>query len=203
MPARSDRHPAGVPTPEDGHVHHRTTLRIVVTTAVAVELAVVWHLLSDDPPPDPSECPPEDVDPAYGVGCHHTPPAGLDGAIARAAAEFDVDPWVLAVTVYRESGCDQYALGAAGEIGLAQVNPSVWMDVLRDEGIARRPQELYDVGVNLRAAAYVIRDARRAAAGDLFGTFRRYNGSGPKARRYAREQVYAYTTLTSPGADPR
>ncbi|NBR00721.1 MAG: lytic transglycosylase domain-containing protein [Actinobacteria bacterium] len=183
---------------------NRTRIHIAATVAIAVEAVVGWHLVSDDPDPDPDpfadrgECFPDDIDLGYEVGCRVTPPADMSEAIARAADEFDIDPWMVAVTVHRESGCDQYALGSAGEIGLAQVNPSVWMGTLRRNGIARRPQELYDVRTNLRASAYVLSRAHRAADGDLFGTFRRYNGSGPKARKYAREQVSAYASVALP-----
>lgn len=176
----------------------KTIIRIVVTVLVAAEVSVAWNLVADDDPdPIPAfgECTPDGVDPEYTVMCDHAPPIDMDDAIDSAAAEFGLDPWMVAVTVYRESGCDQYALGSAGEVGLAQVNPSVWMDTLRREGIARRPQELYDVRTNLRAAAYVLRRTHDAADGDLFGTFRRYNGRGPKARQYAREQVAAYTAV--------
>ena len=177
----------------------RTALRIVVTMVVAAELSVVWHLLddadADDTLPAVGECTPDGVAPEYSVQCDHAPPVGLDDAIDDAASEYGLDPWMVAVTVYRESRCDQFALGSVGEVGLAQVNPSVWMDTLSREGIARRPQELYDVRTNLRAAAYILRRTHDAADGDLFGTFRRYNGRGPKARQYAREQVAAYTTI--------
>jgi len=179
---------------------NRTPLRIAATAVFALVAVVAWHLVvadpvGDDDPESVAECVPDDFDPGYAVGCHVAPPPDLSEAIARAAVEFDIDPWLVAVTVHRESGCDQYALGAKGEVGLAQVNPSVWLDTLRAEGIARRPQELYDVRTNLRASAYILHQARRSARGDLFGTFRRYNGSGPKARRYAREQVSAYIRL--------
>lgn len=175
---------------------NRTKVRIIATVMCIAELAVLAALLDQDEPAL-GECLVEQDIPAYSDGCYRRPPADLDAMIQAAAAEYDIDPWVLAVTVYRESGCDQYALGADGEIGMAQINPSVWMDILADEGIARRPQELYDIRANLRASAYVLRYSRNAADGSLFGTFRRYNGSGPKARQYAREQVAVYTSIAS------
>ena len=186
---------------------HRTLLRTSITMLVAVEAAVAWNLLvtdadPDDPLPAVGECTPDGVDPVYSAQCEHVPPVGLDDAIVAAAEEYDLDPWLVAVTVYRESRCDQYALGSVGEVGLAQINPSVWMGTLRREGIARRPQELYDVRANLRAAAYVLRRTHDAADGDLFGTFRRYNGRGPKARQYAREQLVAYTSVAFTDGDP-
>lgn len=164
---------------------------------IARRVAVVAALLTpapDRPPTDLGECLVEVV-PDYTVGCEQTPPDGFHDAVVDAAAEFGIDPWVVAVTVHRESGCDPYALGSSGEIGLAQVNPSVWMRVLRREGIARRSQELYDVRTNLRAAAYILHHGWVESDGDVFDTFRRYNGSGAKARRYALEQVAAYAAV--------
>lgn len=133
--------------------------------------------------------------PAYGGWCAHPVPDGFDVAVEDAAFEYGVDPWMLAVTVHRESGCDPNARGLAGEIGLAQINPPVWMPTLRDAGIAIQTKDLYDMRTNLRAAAFILREGRRAAAGSAYGAFRRYNGSGPKARQYAREQVAAYSRV--------
>jgi len=183
----------GVPAVEDRYMTNGTRMVVAMLATVWV-----WRAARDDRPTYvEGECPVEVVDPDYGVGCRTTPPDDLSVAITRAADEFDVDPWMVAVTVHRESGCDQYARGSSGEIGLAQVNPSVWMDTLKSAGIARRPVDLYDVRTNLRASAYILSRMLDAADGDLFGTFRRYNGSGPKSRKYAREQVYAYTTFAS------
>lgn len=134
---------------------------------------------------------------AYGGWCTHPVPDGFDVAVEDAAFEYGVDPWMLAVTVHRESGCDPNARGLAGEIGLAQINPPVWLPTLRDAGIVTRAKDLYDVRTNLRAAAFILREGRRAAAGSAYGAFRRYNGSGPKARQYAREQVAAYSRVVN------
>jgi len=133
--------------------------------------------------------------PAYGGWCTHPEPVGFDVAVEDAAFEYGVDPWMLAVTVHRESGCDPDARGLVGEIGLAQINPPVWMSALRDAGIVTRARDLYDVRTNLRAAAFILREGHRAAAGSAYGAFRRYNGSGPKARQYAREQVAVYARV--------
>jgi soluble lytic murein transglycosylase-like protein len=160
---------------------------VVSNTVLAVEAPRTTPIESVTPEPEPP--------PDYTADCAVAPPVDLSMHIVDAAAEFGMNPWMVAVTVHQESGCDQYALGSSGEIGLAQVNPSVWMRVLRREGIARRPQELYDVRTNLRAAAYILHHSWVESDGDVFDTFRRYNGSGAKARRYAREQVAAYAAV--------
>jgi len=176
----------------------RLAVRVAASSVFMAAALFALHVLSTPSAHNPiGECPLELAGPDYTTGCHLPPPNGLNQALVQAAAEYGVDPWVLAVTVYRESGCDQYALGAVGEVGLTQINPTVWMSTLKAEGIANRPQELYDVNINLRASAYSLAYNHKAASGSLFGTFRRYNGSGPKARHYAREQVAAYTQIAS------
>jgi hypothetical protein len=174
-------------------------IRIFMVTVTLLSIVGITMVESNNDPALITEDVPDGqcfMSPEYDMMCGHVPPVNLNDGIEAAAAEYDIDPWLIAVTVYRESGCDQYAFGSVGEIGLAQVHPSVWMRTLRRVGIARRPQELYDMRTNLRAAAYILRRAQEEAEDDLFGTFRRYNGRGPKARQYAREQVEVYTSVT-------
>lgn len=133
--------------------------------------------------------------PTFAPRCPHSPPLGFDAMVREAAATYGVDPRVLATTVYRESGCREDALGAVGEVGLSQIYPKVWLEALQSEGLVTTADDLWDPATNLLAGAYVLAQAQEAAGGDLAGTFRRYNGSGPKARRYAREQVEKFSDL--------
>jgi soluble lytic murein transglycosylase-like protein len=145
-----------------------------------------------DEPPPPEEDPPkedreEEAQRDYTKGCSFPPPESLSQDILSASAEFGVDADILAVTVYRESGCDPWALGSSGEIGLSQITPKVWVKILRRENILSREQELWDPRTNLRAASWILSTLIREEK-NTFEVFRRYNGRGPKARKYAREQ---------------
>ena len=124
-------------------------------------------------------------------GCTHPYPEGLGYLIEEAAAEAGIDPAWLAVTVWRESGCDAAARGAAGEIGLAQIHPKVWAETL---GASPDGWEMWDPQSNLRYSAMVLRRLRDSSSSEK-EMFRRYNGSGPKARKYAAEQMATLASL--------
>lgn len=176
-------------------------LRIFVTLIVTLEVLTVAQLV---PPERDRNTSREHVafvperphaTPDYASRCTHKAPVGLNEALVQAASEFGIDPKVLFVTVLRESGCRVRARGTSGEVGLGQVLPRVWLKSLRDAGILSNAGDLWDVGVNLRASAYILSRLSLDASGDLHGMFRRYNGSGPKARVYAREQVRVLASL--------
>ena len=137
--------------------------------------------------------------PAFAAHCTRPTGPWFDEMVDSAAAEFAVDPWLVAATVYRESGCDVTALGSSGEIGLGQVNPKVWPSTLVQAGVIRQVRDLWDAATNLRATAFILAGLHRETGGDVFETFRRYNGSGPKARAYAREQVAVFVRITGSG----
>lgn len=132
--------------------------------------------------------------------CRVDPPEEFNAFIEKAAEAHKVNPRVIALTVYRESRCKTDALGAAGEIGLGQIHPVVWEKTLKREGIINSVDDLYDPEVNLHAVGFVLSEALRYAKGDPKDALRRYNGSGPTARRYAAEQSFVYREIW--GEDP-
>ena len=175
----------------------KTLLRILVTALVLMEVVAVVRVLDTPTAPEASpivtEQAPEPV--SFSEHCRKAAPSHFDVFIRAAAFEFGVDPRILATTVYRESACNPKALGSSGEIGLAQVHPKVWTKTLAKNGIIRRARDLWDPYTNLRASAWILSKVSESAKGDLHGTFRRYNGAGPAARKYASEQVEVFATL--------
>ena len=131
----------------------------------------------------------------YTGHCHRSPPEDFDGMVREAAALYGINPNILALTVYRESGCDMNALGGAGEIGLTQVHPRVWAKKLQREGVIQEATDLWSPEINLRAGAFILAHNAKRAKEDAWGTLRRYNGAGPKARAYATEQANHYREL--------
>jgi soluble lytic murein transglycosylase-like protein len=111
-------------------------------------------------------------------------PAGLDRIIRDAGAEFGVDPVMLAVTIGRESNCNPFMLGTVGEIGLTQINPSVWKVPLREE-LGLELTDLWNIKNNVRASAWIF----TTLSGNTETRFRKYNGSGEAARNYGKEQA--------------
>ena len=172
----------------------RMTANVIVLAFVHASLYLASTTIT---PPEPThdygECEVE-TGPDYAAACDLTPPAGLSRMVEAAATEYGVDPKLVATTVYRESDCDQHATGSSGEIGLGQVHPKVWLETLKEAGIARAAHELYDPMTNLRATAYILHilEGRADSREELF---RLYNGSGPQAKKYGREQVAAYRSI--------
>lgn len=136
---------------------------------------------------DLGECIPE----PWVQGCTHPYPEGLGFLIEDAAAEVDIDPAWLAVTVWRESGCNSAARGAAGEIGLTQINPKVWAETL---GASPDGWEMWNPESNLRYSAMILRQLRDSSSSER-EMFRKYNGKGPKARKYAAKQMAVLASL--------
>lgn len=180
-----------------------TLIRTILILALMVNIAIVVGLARGPAPLDES-APPEmtytpvtlpAAGPTYTSYCEEAPPKNFDEIVESAAAEFEIDPRVLATTVYRESACDQKALGSSGEIGLAQVHPRVWTGALKEAGIIRSSKDLWRPRTNLRAAAWIIASLSEDEGADLWDVFRRYNGSGPKANQYASGQVKLFRAL--------
>ena len=138
-----------------------------------------------------SELPLED----YSFHCKRKAPEDFNRLVNEAGKESGINPRVIALTVYRESKCDSHAVGVDGEIGLGQIYPAIWTDVLTKEEIIASVDDLYDPEVNLRATGFILSESLRYAKGDPVDALRRYNGSGPAANRYAREQVSLYKSL--------
>lgn len=136
---------------------------------------------------------PEPAKVDFEKNCKSAPPEGFSNFVREASAEYSLDPKFLAVTVYRESGCSQSALGSSGEIGLTQINPKIWTSALKKAGIVRNSEELWNPRNNLRAGAWILKRLLDKGNGNTFNMFRSYNGSGPKARKYAAEQKQALT----------
>ena len=123
----------------------------------------------------------------YTAGCEFEPPDNFEEDLIAAAEEAGINPRVLALTVWRESDCNAAAVGSSGEIGLTQINPSVWRKTLTREGFG----DLSDPSTNLRAGAWILARLKARSRTDIEAV-RRYNGSGPKARRYAEAQRIVY-----------
>jgi hypothetical protein len=143
-----------------------------------------------------SECVTAPVSPEpYSEHCKSEPPQDFDILVQLAAEERGINPRLLALTVYKESACDPDVTGSSGEIGLGQVSPKSWLKVLQKEGIIRTKSELYDPLTNLQSVSYILSMLYYSTKGDTQDAIRKYNGSGPRARRYSREQHNLYSSI--------
>ncbi len=170
---------------------------------VALALTSGFLLLAFSPPPEVEavEAPAFDIPEAppledLAVHCEWPfPPEGFSDMVHQVAAEVQLNPRVLALTVYRESKCNASARGGVGEIGLGQIYPAVWESTLKKQGIITSVDDLYDPEVNLRATAYVLNDAFKSSRGKAVDALRIYNGRGKRAIRYSFQQRDRYRAL--------
>jgi len=126
--------------------------------------------------------------------CPREMPSSFSHMVFEAASEFDVDPLVLLATAVRETHCRPQAVGATGELGIAQIHPKYWAEELQREGIINTRDDLRDIETSLRASAYIFSKHKRRSR-DIWTQFRTYNGSGPAARKYADEQTIRLAKL--------
>jgi hypothetical protein len=168
-------------------------MSLVWATPAPIEsLAVPPDTATVLPAKEPLALPPED----FKAHCDWVlPPTDFSHTVHRVAAEANLNPRVLALTVYRESKCRADAKGRVGEIGLGQIYPAVWETTLKEEGLITSVDDLYDPEVNLRATAFVLNDAYKTSQGKPVAALRIYNGRGKRAVRYAAQQRDRYHAL--------
>lgn len=110
-------------------------------------------------------------------------------AVLEAAHTYDLKTEQLVAIIRVESAFRYYAQSNAGCIGLAQVNPAVWVvkkdhpESLVSAGILTSPIELYDPLTNIMAGAHILRvyldRAKARGAGNPFRyAVTRYCGNG-------------------------
>lgn len=188
------KQPSMSPFGDAGSVYSRVLLCMVPLLAVPF-WTITLDYCHDPEPAAPVESEPPVDTAEYILHCERSAPENFDSLVEDAGRESGINPRLIALTVYRESECRPDAVGSSGEIGLGQVYPAVWTDVLIGEGIIESVGDLYDPKVNLRAVGFILGEVHGYAKGDPVDALRRYNGSGPAAERYAEQQAARYQAL--------
>jgi soluble lytic murein transglycosylase-like protein len=102
----------------------------------------------------------------------------LAGLTAEWAVRRRLPAEVVAAQVSIESECNPRAKSSDGSIGLMQVRIETWRRVFKFE-----PKEMLEAGKSLEVGTEILR--LQVARYGLRKGIERYNGKGPKARRYA------------------
>jgi soluble lytic murein transglycosylase len=85
-------------------------------------------------------------------------PLTYDHIVVGHAANYDLDPALLAAVIYRESRFDAGARSSSGAIGLMQLLPETAKGIALHTGGSRfRVADLYDPEINVRYGAFYLR----------------------------------------------
>jgi soluble lytic murein transglycosylase len=85
-------------------------------------------------------------------------PLSYDHIVVGHAANYDLDPALLAAVIYRESKFDAGARSSSGAIGLMQLLPATAKGIAVHTGGSRfRVADLYDPEINVRYGAFYLR----------------------------------------------
>lgn len=114
-------------------------------------------------------------------------PLRYEAAIADAARENGVDPYLVAAVINAESGFRPHLVSQAGAVGLMQLLPSTAEEVARDAGLDPRSLDLRDPETNIALGTRHLADLLRRYD-DTATALAAYNaGAGAVGRWMAEE----------------
>lgn len=131
--------------------------------------------------------------------------ATVQQMVADAALAYGLNPIIFFTQMQGESGFNPGAVGAAGEIGVAQFMPATWTRVILQHpelqeppfNATSDPAGRSNVLANIYAAAAHMADLLASHGGtDYWSALRDYNGSGPAAEAYATGVLGRAATMT-------
>lgn len=93
---------------------------------------------------------------------------------------------------YRESNFDLAAVSKKGAIGITQIMPGIWTDVLIEQGIIKERRDLFDYKKNFLASSYILTEYYKET-GSWKKALNKYVGKGHKT--YARDVLATYGEL--------
>jgi soluble lytic murein transglycosylase-like protein len=117
--------------------------------------------------------------------------------VARAAAEFNLDPRIIISMMRQESGCDPRATGKLGELGLMQLKRNTWAT----SGYNKLTEaQLRSPRINIRLGARHLYRCLLKCGGDLPGALGLYSGlSINKETGRCRASNYSWSILARIG----
>jgi len=132
--------------------------------------------------------------------CEVPPPPQFEQTIEAASEKFNIEKELLQIIANKESRCRQDVVGAAGEIGLMQINPSVWKDEpynwnRLNAGTNLSWEEVYTVEGNIIMGAWILKNAINAMDGNLRNGIALYNGYSEAGLKYADDVLRIYETV--------
>ncbi|MDX1583368.1 MAG: lytic transglycosylase domain-containing protein, partial [Thermoanaerobaculia bacterium] len=109
--------------------------------------------------------------------------------IRSAAAEQEIDPFLMAAIIRQESGWDPSIISSAGAVGLMQMMPKEAAAFGELAGLGREVtrQDLFDARINLKVGAAEIREKLDAMNGNQLLAIASYNAGENAVRSWTRK----------------
>ena len=76
--------------------------------------------------------------------------------VGHETGKYDIDPWLVLGLIKVESHGNPNAVSSAGAIGLMQLMPQTGADIAAELGLSYAPEDLYDLGINIRFGTYYL-----------------------------------------------
>ncbi len=113
------------------------------------------------------------------------------------AAEYELDPYLVAAVIRTESKFRPDAISKQGARGLMQIMPDTGRWAAEQLGIAYEPDLLFDADYNVRLGCWYLDELRTEFGGDMTLALAAYNGGRGNVAKWLRENQWTgeHTTL--------
>jgi len=107
---------------------------------------------------------------------------------------FNTDyPIMILAIIGAESNFVATARSSAGAMGLGQIIPKVYGELLKKEGIIKEIRDLYNIKENVKATEYALKYELKITKGDINKALIRYSGN---ATKYVQKVMLNYISLS-------
>lgn len=111
-------------------------------------------------------------------------------SLYRYAAEYELDPYLVAAVIRTESKFKPDAVSRTGARGLMQIMPDTGEWIARQMGIAYAPEMLYDPDYNIKIGCWYLADLSKEFHGDVVMTLAAYNGGRTNVQQWVTDREW-------------
>ncbi len=112
-------------------------------------------------------------------------PLPFEDLVISAAADYDLDPYLLLAVMREESRYRSAVVSWAGARGLMQIMPSTGRDIAARKGVDFEVADLFDPEINIRFGAFYLRAMLDMFGGDLDRALAAYNAGPGNVQRWS------------------
>jgi soluble lytic murein transglycosylase len=109
--------------------------------------------------------------------------------VLQAAAEFDMDPYLIWALMREESRYQKDAISKVGALGLMQIMPSTGKQIASKLKAVFNEDNLLQPEVNIRFGTYYLGSLLKSFSGDKDKAMAAYNGGSGNVKRWAKSKL--------------